>query len=224
MKAERRITQMTDRELVLNALKESELFAGTDISSCTGKIIKTFKRGEEISEVQNGFDCVGVILSGSASVSSSGSGAVSISRAGTEFGICNIFVSDKMPTTLKARVQTKVLFIPKDEFATLLAADSSLMYRYVKLCNEKMVYLAKKLRLISVTGSVARLAVWLEMNAKGKEAKIVSKDELARQLCVSRASLFRAVASLEDDGVISATGDRIIINDETALAAVIGKN
>ncbi len=215
---------MTDRELVLNALKESELFAGADISSCTGKIIKTFKRGEEISEVQNGFDCVGVILSGSASVSSSGSGAVSISRAGTEFGICNIFVSESMPTTLKARVLTKVLFIPKDEFATLLAADSSLMYRYVKLCNEKMVYLAKKLRLISVTGSAARLAVWLEMNANRKEARIISKDELARQLCVSRASLFRAIARLEEDGVISTLGDRIIIEDEAALGRIVNSN
>ncbi|MBQ8624171.1 MAG: Crp/Fnr family transcriptional regulator [Oscillospiraceae bacterium] len=215
---------MTDRELVLSALKESELFAGADISSCTGRMIKAFKRGEEISEVQNGFDCVGVILSGSASVSSEGGGTVSISRAGTEFGICNIFVSESMPTILKARVQTKVLFIPKDEFAALLAADSSLMYRYVKLCNEKMVYLAKKLRLFSVTGSLARLAVWLEMNAKEKEARIVSKDELARQLCISRASLFRAIARLEAQGIITTSGERIIISNNEALEAVIGNN
>lgn len=221
MRLERQNIFMTDRELVLNALKESELFAGADISSCKGKMLKSFKRGEEISEVQNGFDCVGLILSGSASVSSSGGGAVSISRKGTEFGICNIFVSESMPTTLKARVQTKVLFIPKDEFATLLANDSSLMYRYVKLCNEKMVYLAKKLRLISVSGSAARLAVWLEMNAKGNEARIISKDELARQLCLSRASLFRAVAKLESEGIIYALGDRMIINDGEKLGRFI---
>ncbi len=215
---------MTERQLVENVLKESELFAGADISSCMGQMVKTFKRGEEISEVQNGFDCVGVILSGSASVSSHGGGSVSISRSGAEFGICNIFVSESMPTTLKARVQTKVLFIPKDEFARLLASDSSLMYRYIKLCNEKMVYLAKRLRLISVSGSVSRLAVWLDMNCDGAQAKIISKDEWARQLCLSRASLFRAISKLEDDGIITALTDKIIIKDAERLKALAQGN
>lgn len=210
---------MSNRELIAQALNASKLFAGADISSAAGQFIKEFKRGEEISEVQNGFDCVGVILSGSASVSSSETGAVSISRTGVEFGICNIFVSEKMPTRLIARVHTKVLFIPKDEFAALLSSDSALMYRYVKLCNEKMVYLAKKLRLISVTGSVPRFACWLEMNAVNGEAKIVSKDELARQLCISRASLFRAIAELENQGVIEALSDKMIIKDKEKLSA-----
>ncbi len=212
---------MTNKELILQALKTSKLFAGADISMATGQFIKEFKRGEEISEIQNGFDCVGVILSGSASVSSSETGAVSISRSGTEFGICNIFVSDKMPTRLTARVHTSVLFIPKDEFAALLSHDSALMYRYVKLCNEKMVYLAKKLRLISVSGSAPRLACWLEMNAIDGEARIVSKDELARQLCISRASLFRAIAELEKHGVIEALADRITVLDSVRLAEYI---
>lgn len=211
---------MNDRELIISALERSELFSGADVSSCSGQMIKTFKRGEEISEIQNGFDCVGIILSGSASVSSQGGGSVSISRAGAEFGICNIFVTDKMPTSLKARVQTKVLFIPKDEFARLLACDSSLMYRYIRLCNEKMVYLAQRLRLISVTGSIARLAVWLDMYSTLGQAKIVSKDEWARQLCLSRATLFRAIAKLESDGVIEALTDRIIIKDSEKLKAL----
>lgn len=215
---------MTERQLIENVLNESELFAGTDISSCMGQMVKTFKRGEEISEVQNGFDCVGVILSGSASVSSHGGGSVSISRSGAEFGICNIFVSESMPTTLKARVQTKVLFIPKDEFARLLASDSSLMYRYIKLCNEKMVYLAKRLRLISVSGSVSRLAVWLDMNSINNEAKIISKDEWARQLCLSRASLFRAISKLEDDGIITALTDKVIIKDVQRLKTLAQGN
>ncbi len=211
---------MTEKELILEALKSSELFKGADISRASGRFIKDFKRGEEISEVQNGFDCVGVILSGSASVSSSETGAVSISRVGTEFGICNIFVSDKMPTKLYARVHTKVLFIPKDEFASLLSSDNALMYRYVKLCNEKMVYLAKKLRLISVVGSVPRLACWVEMNSIGNEAKIVSKDELARQLCISRASLFRAISDLEKQNVIDALSDKIIVKDKEKLLKI----
>lgn len=212
---------MTEKELIREGLKSSALFAGADISRASGQFVKSFKRGEEISEVQNGFDCVGVILSGSASVSSSETGAVSISRVGMEFGICNIFVSDKMPTRLTARVGTSVLFIPKDEFAALLSSDSALMYRYVKLCNDKMVYLAKKLRLISVSGSAPRLACWLEMNCVNGEARFVSKDELARQLCISRASLFRAISELERGGIIRALADRIAVLDRLKLAEYV---
>lgn len=215
---------MSYKRLISEALEKSELFKGADISSCKGQMVKSFKRGEAISEVQNSFDCVGLIISGSASVFSTEHGAVSISKEGTEFGICNIFVKDSMPTTLKARVQTKVLFIPKDEFAALLASDSSLMYRYVKLCNEKMVYLAKRLKLISVAGSLERFAVWLMMSANESEAKIVSKDELARQLCLSRASLFRAIAKLEADDIITSSGDKIIIKDEKRLSEIASRS
>lgn len=213
---------MSLKETVSKGLALSEIFAGVNVSDVNGYFVKSFKRGDEIGEVQNGVDCVGVILKGSATVGSAQGKNVSVARPGSEFGICNIFVAEKMPTTLTARVAAEVLFLPKDEFAKMLASDTSLLYRYIRVCNEKMVYLASQLALVSVPTCKGRLAMWIQRNAEDNAvSKKISKDELARQLGISRASLFRTLAELEKDNVISVGSDNIVIIDEAALKACI---
>lgn len=210
---------MTHNGTLTKALTLSEIFSGTDINGVSHFIVK-FKRGEIISEWQNGIDCVGVILSGSATVGSDIGHNISVAKSGHEFGICNIFVSNEMPTVMIARVACSVLFIPKEEFARLLASDSAMMFRYVKVCNEKMVYLAEKLKLMSVPSCKGRVEMWLLSNAGHSAHKPPSKDELARQLGISRASLFRVISELEQSGVIS-YGNTISVNNEEALRAYI---
>lgn len=205
---------MEDLALIRSAFSSSELFRGVEPSAIRSGQVTTFKRGDFVSETQNGIDCVGVILTGSLSVEANDRSSVSVMKRGGEFGICNIFVHEKMPTKLWARVQSLVLFIPKDEFARLLGADSALMYRYVKLCNEKMIYLAERLRLISISDSTERIWYYLTSEAEDGAVKLkVSKDELARQLGVSRSSLFRGLAALESDGKITVGANQIVLNE-----------
>lgn len=205
---------MEDLALIRSAFTSSALFRGVEPSAVRSGFTATFKRGEAVSETQNGIDCVGVILSGSLGVEANDRSSVSVMKRGGEFGICNIFVREKMPTKLWARVQSQVLFIPKDEFARLLGTDSALMYRYVKLCNEKMLYLAERLRLISISDSTERLWYYLGTEAENGLVKLrISKDELARQLGISRSSLFRALASLEGEGRITVGANQIVLNE-----------
>lgn len=195
---------MDDITLIRSGLQSSYLFRGIDMSAIRGYFIMSFKRGEPVSETQNGTDCVGVIISGSLTVEANEGSSVSVMKRGGEFGICNIFVRESMPTKLWARVGSKVLFIPKEEFARLLGTDNGLMYRYVRLCNEKMIYLAERLRLISISDTAERLLHYLRMKAENGAVRLsVSKDELARQLGISRSSLFRAFNSLETEEKIS---------------------
>lgn len=215
---------MTEKELLACAFNRSSLFEGIDgegsasVPGFAGRWqVKDFQRGEVISELQNGVDCVGLMLKGSAEVSPKCESAVSVLTSGCEFGICNIFVRQEMPTVITARTACKAAFIPKDEFARLLGVNSVLMYRYVRLCNRKMLYLADKLRLMSISGCDARLAYWLKTNHSDGMVRLRhSKDELARRLGMSRASLFRAIAVLEKDGIISIMGETIVINNPDA--------
>lgn len=201
---------MDDIALIRSALQSSELFHGLDPSMIRGGFVLSFKRGEPVCETQNRTECVGIIISGSLTVEANEGCSVSVMRRGGEFGICNIFVNDSMPTKLWARVGTKVLFIPKDEFARLLGIDNGLMYRYVRLCNEKMLYLAERLRLISISDATERLLHYLRSKAENGAVRLsISKDELARQLGISRSSLFRALNSLETSGIISVSANVI---------------
>ena len=196
-----------------NAFQSSELFRGLDPSLVRRGFVLSFRRSDEVSETQNGIECVGVILSGSLTVEAAEGSSVSVMKRGGEFGICNIFVRESMPTKLRARVASRILFIPKEEFARLLGADSGLMYRYVKLCNEKMLYLADRLRLVSIPDCTERLLCYLNSKAQDGCVRLgLPKDELARQLGISRASLFRAFNSLEAAGKISVdTGGSIYL-------------
>ncbi len=201
---------MTDRELLLRALQKSPLFEG----ECADRAwsIKSFGRASVIPEEQNGIGCIGLILSGSAEVTPNEQGAVSTLGRGAEFGICNIFVHEDMPTRLKARTPLKAAYLPKEVFAAVLGENPALMYRYVRLCNRKMIYLATKLRLMSIPDCTRRLAFWILSNASGGSVSLPhSKDELARVLGISRASLFRAISSMEGQGIISSVGNKIVI-------------
>lgn len=201
---------MTDREMLRKALEISSLFEGLGFEE--NWFFRDFKREDIISEEQNGVACIGLILRGSASVAPGEQGAVSTIGRGAEFGICNIFVREDMPTRLTAKTALKAAFLPKDVFAGLLGENRVLMYRYIRLCNQKMLYLAGKLRLMSISDSTERFAFWLMNSApEGAVTLSFSKDELARRLGLSRASLFRAISKLENEGIISSIGNKIII-------------
>lgn len=211
---------LTENEILERALKRSAIFEGLTAEQARaipGWFTKEFKRGELISECQNGVYCVGLMIKGSAEVSPNCQSSVSILSGGGEFGICNIFVSEDMPTVLVAKTSCKVGFIPKDNFAQLLGTDSVLMYRYVRLCNRKMIYLAEKLRMLSIPDALGRLAFWLVRSDDFPDVRLnMTKDDLAKRLGISRASLFRAIASLEKEGIIRSVGDRILITEPEA--------
>lgn len=203
---------MKDQSGARAAAAYSELFKGTSPEALEGAFVKSFRRGEKVEEMQNGTDCVGVVIEGSLEVKPGDKSSVSVLRKGGEFGICNIFVREKMPTTLTAKVSSRVMFLPKERFARLLSEDSGLMYRYIRLCNQKMIYLAERLRLISIADCTERLYYYLETAAEGGRVRLkVTKEELAKQLGISRSSLFRAFTALEESGRITDKGGYIEI-------------
>ena len=211
---------MEDFSAVRAAFESSSLFRGVSPAVFRGGFCIKFSRGDEIKESQNGVECLGLVVSGSLTVAASEESSVSILKKGGEFGICNIFVSESMPTKLCARVKTKIFFIPKEEFARVLGEDAGLMYRYVRLCNEKMLYLAERLSLFSVSDCTERLMKYLVSRAEGGRAPLsFSKDELARRLGISRSSLFRAFKKLEAEGRISVdpSGAAIILAENKSV-------
>ena len=70
---------------------------------------------------------------------------------------------------------------------------------------------------MSIPGCEARLAYWLSKTSAGRSRIKINlrKDELARWLGMSRASLFRAITGLERKGVIKSFGDIITILKST---------
>ena len=175
------------------AFEKSALFAGMDAAG-SGAFLREFHRGETISAVQDG----------------------------SEFGICNVFLEREMPTYLHCKVRTGVAFLPTARFIALLEQDNALLRRYLALCNRKILYLADKVELMGIPTCGARLAAYLlrQADETGFAEIDVSKEQLAKYLSVSRASLFRALGTLTAQGLIVPEGAGYRITDPSALGRI----
>lgn len=206
-------------------LRLNPLFADVDLSG-VNLFVKDFKRRDEISELQEKTYCIGVIGSGEADVYAlsrheevcTGGVNVSTQHEGSIFGICNVYCPTPMPTKLICKVKCRVAFMSKTDFRKLLGRDEKLLERYLTLCNKKIMYLAYKIELMGMSGCSSKLAFYLLHNAvDGRVALEVSKEQFAKFLNVSRASLFRTLTEFQDKKLIEDRGGEILILDMEGL-------
>lgn len=206
-------------------LRLNQLFTDVDLSG-VNLFVKDFKRRDEISELQEKTYCIGVIGSGEADVYAlsrheevcTGSVNVSTQHEGSIFGICNVYCPTPMPTKLICKVKCRVAFMSKADFRKLLGRDERLLERYLTLCNKKIMYLAYKIELMGMSGCSSKLAFYLLHNAvDGRVALDVSKEQFAKFLNVSRASLFRTLTEFQDKKLIEDRGGEILILDMEGL-------
>lgn len=206
-------------------LRLNPLFADVDLSG-VNLFVKDFKRRDEISELQEETYCIGVIGSGEADVYAlsrheevcTGSVNVSTQHEGSIFGICNVYCPTPMPTKLICKVKCRVAFMSKADFRKLLGRDARLLERYLTLCNKKIMYLAYKIELMGMSGCNSKLAFYLLHNAvDGRVVLDVSKEQFAKFLNVSRASLFRTLTEFQDKKLIEDRGGEILILDMEGL-------
>lgn len=218
----RKIKNATSAE---DILRLNPLFAEVDLSG-VNLFVKDFKRRDEISELQEKTYCIGVIGSGEADVYAlsrheevcTGSVNVSTQHEGSIFGICNVYCPTPMPTKLICKVKCRVAFMSKTDFRKLLGRDEKLLERYLTLCNKKIMYLAYKIELMGMSGCSSKLAFYLLHNAvDGRVALDVSKEQFAKFLNVSRASLFRTLTEFQDKKLIEDRGGEILILDMEGL-------
>lgn len=206
-------------------VEQCDLFRGIDVESLT-TIYKSFKRGDIIVDTIAGKACVGILGSGKADVYTMADELsqpnVSTQEAGSIFGICNVYLPHDMPTKLICKVGCEVVFIPKAEFRRLVETDEIFRVRYLSLCNQKIIYLAQKIELMGISHSSARLAYYLlqHMDEQNNVNLKTSKEQFAKFLSVSRATLFRILAKLEEEKVIRVDGNVITVQSEEKLRRI----
>ncbi len=131
-------------------------------------ITVSYKHGEPVEDRIGETPCVGLVATGSVDVFSSspngGKLAVSTLRAGDAFGICNIYSDQRMPTMLVCRTAAKIVFITKEQFSALLAAKPEMLFSYLALCNNKMVFLATKIELAAISTCRGKILFYLQQS------------------------------------------------------------
>lgn len=203
-------------------IDQSPMFAGCGLEADSFHP-RSFRKGQLVSDQQNGRACVGLIASGAIDVYSVAMDGSEINLSslstGDAFGICNLFATSEMETVLKCREDATVLFAPKDELLAALSTRPEALIRYARLCNEKIQFLIRRIELLTMQSCRGKLLEYLitKQDGAGTVALASSKEQLAKELGVGRASLFRELSQLQSEGLIRSSGTRIHVLNRPAL-------
>ena len=131
-------------------------------------------------------------------------------HAGALFGVHCIFNADMPPqSTIIANAECSVLLIPSALWEEILTAHPETMKRYLRFLTQRIEFLNQKIQYLTAGCAERRLALYLLSQIPKDEIPTrldISAVSLADLLDLGRASLYRAIDQLSEDGFLVRNG------------------
>jgi len=203
----------------LQALRDCFLFSGLsrdqleEISRMPGCTCREFSRGSVIYGGAEFERCLGLFLSGSATVSkpSENGKELAISRlsAGMIFGAAAIFNDAQAFTNvITAHESARVLMMEEAWLHSVMQQHFCVAEAYIRYLSDRILFL--NARIASLAAGTTEQIVTHFLLQNGPEITI-SMTELARRLNIGRASLYRVMDRMEAEGIIERSGKTIVV-------------
>ena len=177
-----------------------------------------YEAGEYLFKKSDTNDRLGIILRGSADVtrqSDDGRMHMSTLKKNDLFGAASLFSRDTMYVTdICCNERTRVLFIAEKEMLDLLSENRAVLRNYLGYLNGRIRFLNKRLDAFSKNSVAARIQSYFASEAKNNVFCVKSFTKLSESLCISRATLYRALDTLEEEHKIRRNGKEIILLEE----------
>ena len=111
---------------------------------------------------------------------------------------------DPMETVLISSGNSTVVYVPKAEYLLLCKSNVSIAMKYAEVCNQRLLFLLKRISMLTTQTSRGRLLSYLILHANEEGVIFLngSRDSLASALNISRAALYRELRYLSDHGVM----------------------
>lgn len=203
----------------LNFLKNTRIFKDADEKLLTN-VLNTYGKSVSYSKNDTVFSketyspVICVIIKGEARVSK-GETVISHLKDGEIFGAAFLYnQSYEFENTVTALTPLKVVIIEKDGVNELIKCDSSISFNYISYLSERIGFLNSKIEGYTKPNAEEKLLLYLKKNAdinNGKCEISVSMTELSHVLQISRASLYRVIEALENQGKICRDGKKIYV-------------
>lgn len=218
------MAELTAEEMVL--LSRCPLLLGADdalvqrVAESEDAWVQDFAAGEVLYQPHRFLRCLGLLLTGQVRVTN-GTLSVSTLEAGELFGAAALYNdTPDYATTLTAHTPCRAIFFPQATVDQLLGEESVLRRNYLRYLSGRIRFLSGRLQSVTQAGAEGKLARYLLANATDGSVNISATD-LARQLGLSRASLYRAFDALEKAELIHRTGKTISVPSLPALQSVL---
>lgn len=187
-------------------------------SEICGKRQLELRKGLWCDDVFNKERMIVIITSGQLEVVAPSGAIINILNAGEVYAIASLYLEESLFSRLRARSDVSLILIPRSEVLRLLDEDRTLNHAYCALLNQKLDFLFSRVSLLSIKNNRRRLASYL---ADEQRPAFSTKDELASFLALGRSALFRELAFLAEQGIISLDNGEIKVIDKEKLLEVI---
>ncbi len=201
----------------ISFLKSTRIFKDADekvlasVLNTYGKSV-SYSKNDIVFSKENYSPVVCIIIKGEARVSK-GDTVISHLKDGEIFGAAFLYnQSYEFENTVTALTPLKVVIIEKSGIDELIKCDSSISFNYISYLSERIGFLNSKIEGYTKPSAEEKLMLYLKKNAdmnNGKCEISVSMTELSHVLQISRASLYRVIETLENQGKICRDGKKI---------------
>ena len=96
----------------------------------------------------------------------------------------------------------------------LLSENKEILCNYLRYLNGRIRFLSNRLDAFSKNTVAAKILTYLSAESSDGKCRIKNYTKLSESLCVSRATLYRALDALETEGKIKRNGKEIILLEE----------
>ena len=218
------MSTISDAERYAKQLSGTDLFRGVQEDRIrlwlirANVAVETYEAGEYLFRKSDTTDRIGILLRGSAEVnreSSDGSMHMSTLKRNDLFGAASICGKDEQfVTDIRCKERTRVLIIPEEEMLNLLSENRTVLRNYLSYLNGRIRFLNKRLDAFSKNSVSARVMTFFAAEANERIYTVKSFTKLSESLCVSRATLYRALETLEEEHKIRRNGKEIELMEE----------
>jgi CRP-like cAMP-binding protein len=182
-----------------------------------------FRRGQIIFG-QATDEGLGLLVSGNATARSGNGLVLRAFGKGDIFGAAALFASAAEPfSEIVAESAGEALLLPADAVRRFVSGQRQAAENYIRFLAQRIVFLNRKITSLSSGGVIKRLAAHLTTNCRpdavGRPICSGTISNLALNLGVSRASVYRALEELLESGCLHRGGKTIVIDRLDILTA-----
>lgn len=152
-----------------------------------------------------------------------------VANTGELIGYHAILADDRYPDSAAALEESKIAFIPREDFLGVLKQSEILNRRLLKTLSHEFAVLANSLSMFAQKSVRERLALQLIVLREkykvdfqpGKPVEInMSRDDLANLVGTARENIVRVLGEFKEANILQTQGRKIIVLDVTKLIAI----
>lgn len=186
--------------------------------------VRVFEASEIVQSASVPLGGLAYIYRGSASVLSDSTENCVLLRnlsQGDVIGASTLYSENRgYSTVIRAAKRCSVFLIPEEQVKQIIAASPIAAENYIRYLTERICFLNRKITAFTAGSAEAKLAVYLlglPQCPGGGVTLPCSLSELADMLNMGRASLYRSLDSMTEQGILLREGKKITLLNPNAL-------